>query len=309
MAGNGANATDPRASLLNRVFDDMIIKNFKRMPMPLQAFVYFLFVIFFLMTGFRLVAGDYVVTGVLWEGGRHPRDCEIQMGDGLFTLNSNGIYYVILGSTDYWLLASTRSTTLPIVRHVLNEETKKEEPQRVGDFKISLKRFSLDEFEAIDLKNPKGQVTDARPSLTFDLISSAYAQLVPSTKDRLYVQTITLGPTSKTRRAEFKLDVEGQKKAPLLSFGLKAGNLPLRSLVPVALDGRYFEISPSLRGRKAELELDAKDGALWGDNEDFEFTIPTTPKTIFVKGERNSVMQVTFVPAGTDPRAAMHSNP
>lgn len=306
MTEHSAPTIDPRGDLLNRVFD-FISAKFHGQPKWLQALVYFLFVMFFLATAFRLVAGDYVVTGVLWQGGRHPRDHEIRIGDGFFTSNSKGIYYVVLGPGDYWLLATTRSTILPIVRRVRNEELKVDEDQKVGDFKLGLKTFSLDEFEEIDLSNPRLKVGEIRPSMSFDIVSSAFAQPIAPKNDRLLIQAISLDPSSTTRRAEFKLDLKGQKKkVPLLVSGFRAGNLPLRSSVPVLLDGRYyFEIPSSQRGKKAEIELDAKDGILWGDNEDFEFTIPTTYKTITIPGERNSVIVISLVPASTEQTTAV----
>jgi len=297
MADKGA-SPDPRWTLLDDVFNKMIVKNFKGLPKWLQAFVYFIFVMFFITTAYRLVAGQYVVHGVLWEDGKYAKNCEIRIGEGFFTSNSKGIYYVVLGPVDYLSLTVTRSANLPIVRRVDGDDMK------LGTFKVAMMSWSSNEFEELDLKHSKAKLTTASPAMTFDLVSSAHAQVPISRNDRLVLQSITLGAGSKSRLAEFKLDLPQRKgKSPLLVSGTKVGDLPIRPGMTVSFDGPYyFEVPTSYRGQKVQIELDDQSGAFFiGYNEDFDFTLPRAGGSIKPpRGNRGSTLALTLVPAGSE---------
>src|SRR5687767_12656600 len=105
-------AEDPRNSILDRL-QTLMLKFSRKAPAPLQAFVFFLFVVFFLYACFRFIGGDFAVRGRVAvrstdergrSGERYVSGLEICIDDKMFATNSKGFFYAILSPAQYYTL-------------------------------------------------------------------------------------------------------------------------------------------------------------------------------------------------------------
>jgi hypothetical protein len=288
-------AANPVPNMLGRILD-FLFDRFNKLPSPLRAVAYFIFLGFFCATAWRLVAGQYVVHGVIWDGDSYATACEIRLRSDYFSVNSNGMYYAILSPAQYYRYAALGETKLPVTCRNPDGNLKRER----GPFKVAL-NFWDDEFADINLHPaavPKNaHRTPDAPS--FSLISSAYAddilpaapkRLLPSLDDRLIVERVTLGRLAEEmREVEFDIDL-GRRDRPLLLLGNEAGRLRLKRAVAFG-ERYYFAIPPSRRGRGARIEMEAS--GLFGSKERFKFKMPTQyGKQLIVIGSEGSSLVV-----------------
>jgi hypothetical protein len=298
------------SNLLSRILDFLFDK-FNKLPPPLRAVAYFIFLTFFCATAWRLVAGQYVVHGVIWDGDSYARACEIRLRSDYFSVNSNGMYYAILSPAQYYRFAALGAVELPVT---CSED---DNPKRAkGQFKVPLNLWD-DEFGDIHLDAPAAaqNARQASGSLSFSLISSAYAEerllpapkpstsapsappapsSLPSSGDRLVVERITLGKyAEQMREVEFEIDL-GKKDKPLLLQGAEAGKLRLKRTVKFG-ERYYFDVPQNNRGKRASVEMEAS--GLFGNEEKFKFRVPTEyNKPLLVRGSQGSSLILRLAP-------------
>lgn len=286
---------NPVPNMLGKILD-FLFDRFNKLPSPLRAVAYFIFLGFFCATAWRLVAGQYVVHGVIWDGDSYARACEIRLRSDYFSVNSNGMYYAILSPAQYYRYAALGDTNLPVTCRNPDGTVKRER----GPFKVAL-HFLDDEFDEINL-HPPGVPSHARrvsDTTSFSLISSAYADetvrpapkpSLPSPDDRLIVERVTLGRlVEDMREVEFDIDL-GRNDRPLLLQGDEAGRLRLKRTVAFG-DRYYFAVPPNRRGKRARVEMEAS--GLFGAKERFKFTVPKQyGKPFIVTGSDGSSLVV-----------------
>jgi hypothetical protein len=315
---------DPVPNLLSRILD-FLFDRFNRLPSPLRAVAYFIFLGFFCATAWRLVAGQYVVHGVIWDGDSYATACEIRLRSDYFSVNSNGMYYAILSPTQYYRFAALGETELPVTCRTPDGNVKRAR----GPFKVALNLWD-DEFADIHLDAPlAGHQGATAGSLSFSLISSAYAQErrqpsprqspssppsppstaspLPSSGDRLVMERITLGRLAEEmREVEFEIDL-GRKDRPLLLEGDEAGKLRLKRTVAFG-ERYYFDVPPDKRGRRVSVGMEAS--GLFGNEETFKFRVPTVYNRPFiVKGSQGSTLILRLAPQEKVPGGQVPAEP
>ena len=285
-------ATTPhggRVPLLDRIFQ-FIVDHFAKQPPWMRAFVYFVFVMFFVTTSARLIGGRYAIKGIVWDGDQYAQNCEIRLNGEWFSTNSRGEYHALFTPRQYYSLLVTRSINLPVVRGGKNQ----------GSYPVTLSVFD-DQFEDISLGVKRVAYPALSHRLSFDLIPSAYAQSsVTRALDRLYLSRLTLTATSRrVRKAEFQLGVKGQINPRLLSLGADAGELPVKSSGSVAFPANsyYFEFPRTLRGRKVTVELHTETGFLQSYHETYTLTLPQQAQEVIpASGDKGGLVVLRFVP-------------
>jgi hypothetical protein len=299
------------SNLLSRILD-FLFDRFNRLPPSLRAVAYFIFLTFFCATAWRLVAGQYVVHGVIWDGDSYATACEVRLRSDYFSVNSNGMYYAILSPAQYYRFAALREIELPVT---CNKDGNLKRAK--GPFKVALNLWD-DEFGDIHLDAPAAvqNAHQAAGGLSFSLISSAYAQErrpsepkpstsslsepppapspLPSSGDRLVVERITLGKfAEEMREVEFEIDL-GKKDRPLLLQGAEAGKLRLKREVTFG-ERYYFDVPQNNQGKQVSVEMEAS--GLFGNEEKFKFQLPAQyNKQFIVKGSQGSSLILRLAP-------------
>lgn len=297
-------------NLLSRVLDFLFDK-FNKLPPSLRSVAYFIFLAFFCATAWRLVAGQYVVHGVIWDGDSYATACEIRIRSDYFSVNSNGMYYAIFSPTQYYRFAALREVELPVTCRKPDGNLKR------ARFKVALNLWD-DEFDDIHLDAPAASqnARQAAASLSFSLISSAYAQerlpptlrpsaspppaspptssTIPSSGDRLVMERITLGKfAEEMREVEFEIDL-GRKDRPLLLQGAEAGKLRLKRTVTFG-ERYYFDVPQNNQGKRVSVEMEAS--GLFGNEEKFKFRVPTQyNRPLIVRGSQGSTLILRLAP-------------
>jgi hypothetical protein len=313
----------PVLELLNKILDFLFAK-LGSLPRSLRPLAYFVFLAFFCATAWRLVAGQYVVHGVMWRDKVYARGCEVRIRTDYFSTNSKGIYYAVLSPMQYYRYVATGGTELPANCPDESADDGSGNGQKKQVDGIPEQRYTVtlslwdDEFSEIHLKSPAA-VPVPSPSKEaggFSLIASAYADetpklaqkapvplrqappppeaFLPSRGDRLVVNQITRGKSARhIKKAEFEIEL-GDDDSPLLLQGAEAGRLPLQSTV-IFGERYYFDVPRSLRGTVVSIEMEAP--GLFGDQERFKFQLPKQPNTAFkVQGSRGSVLELRLLP-------------
>lgn len=305
-------------SLLNKILDFLFDK-FKNLPPSLRTVAYFIFLAFFCATAWRLVGGQYVVHGVIWNGEKHASTCEIRLRSDFFSTNSKGMYYAVLSPLQYYRFVVAGEIDLPVSCGQPDGSFKrvKREP-----FKVKLNWWD-DEFSDIDLSSVAAvpRTSKAPGAFSLSLIDSAYAQQpdptpsiavptvqFPSSGDRLIIERITLGEAAKDmREVEFEIEF-GEEERPLLLQGDEAGKLPIKPRV-IFGERYYFDIPQSRGGRQVSIEMESPGFLFFDKEEEFAFRMPTQYSTSFsVKGSKGSILDLRLVPrtllragSGSDP--------
>jgi hypothetical protein len=303
-------AAGPGPNLLSRILD-FLFDRFKGLPPSLRAVAYFIFLAFFCATAWRLIAGQYVVRGVVWDGDEPASSCEIRLRGDYFSTNSKGMYYAILSPTQYYRFAFLGEIALPITCKQKDDHFKREK----GPLKVTMNVWD-DEFGDIYLDG-SGAAKSAQPAAgltSFSLISSAYADekpasapkptdlpqsapssvTFPSAGDRLIIERLTFGESAeKMREVEIKIKI-GKKRRSLLLQGTRAGELRTKSTVKFG-ESYYFDIPQDNRGARATIEIEAS--GLFGNEEAFPLYIPTQyNKPFIVKGSQKSTLILRLAP-------------
>jgi hypothetical protein len=308
----------PVLNLLNKILDFLFVK-LGSLPPSLRPLAYFVFLAFFCATTWRLVAGQYVVNGVIWSADGYARGCEVKIRKDFFSVNSNGMYYAVLSPAQYYRYAAVGETKLPVFctelrgdgkdKHVVRRET--------GVFKVALSLWD-DEFSEIHLSGPAAVPSASKDpgGFSFSLIASAYAQelpaprpkapvalqpapppaesIFPSRGDRLVVERIMLGSSARhMHKVEFEVEL-GEEERPLLLQGAEAGELPLKSVVTFG-ERYYFDVPRSRRGTVVGVEMET--GGLFGKEERFKFQVPKQYNTpLSVQGSKGSILVLRLLP-------------
>jgi hypothetical protein len=283
-----APSREGQVPLLDKVFQ-FLVDHFSKQPPWLRAFVYFVFVMFFLTTSARLIGGRYAVKGIVWDGDQYAQNCEIRLNGEWFSTNTRGEYHALFTSRQYYSLLVTRTIDLPVVRGGKNQ----------GAYRVTLGVFD-DQFGDIFLGSKRAARSSPPHPFSFDLVSSVYAQSpFNSSVDRLYLQRLTLSADArKVREAAFQLGVKGQLNPKLMSLGVDAGELPVKSAGSVAfpVNAYYFQFPRTLRGRTVTVELHAGTGFLQSFHETFRLTLPAQSKEIQARGDKGGLIVTKFVP-------------
>ncbi|HUP61087.1 MAG TPA: hypothetical protein VNA69_11770 [Thermoanaerobaculia bacterium] len=267
----------------------LILRFGKKAPAPLQAFVFFLLVMFFLYTCFRFIGGDFAVRGrfttqVVDANGKpqkaYASGLEVCLGDKMFATNSKGMFYAVLTPWQYYSLLATGRLQVDLGRA--------ERP--LGEVTLEYIRGSSsfdDEF--LDPQQYAHRATPA-PSF-FEVVPAAYAgdDAPPPSSNRLFIDEIELDPRiANVRSVELELEVGGDEYDLRSVIGGEAGELPLTAGVPYRLGSAYFfPVSPSLRPTAfLKIELSSDTSFFFNDyEEDFVFTLPRTFGAFTSRGE------------------------
>lgn len=302
--------------LLSRILDFLFDK-IRMLPPPLRAVAYFVFLVFFCATTWRMVNGHYLVRGVVMKGSQYMQGCEVRMGDFFYSSNSKGMYYAILTPLQYYRYMLAGEVNLPVACREADPRMpdKVAELREVGIFKLTLSYWD-DEFSDIRLgTNTTAPQTGSKAApFSLGLIASAYAQTpptptppvivrpappttatrYPSVGDRLVLERITLGAQAKNmREVEFEIEI-GSGERPLLLQGAEVGDLPMRPIVTFG-EKFYFDVPQASRGTGVEIEMEAP--GLFGREEEFKFDIPLQyDRPVPVRGNKGSILILRLVP-------------
>jgi hypothetical protein len=297
--------------LLNRILDFLFAK-FKGLPRPLRAFAYFILLTFFCATVWQLVAGTYVIRGVIWDGDSYAQGYEVRLRGDYFSTNTKGMYYAVVSASQYYrfLLAGDGDIKLTVVRPRADGKV---ERVKGGPFAVTFNWWD-DEFSEIDLTLPPDrQPTARRRTFPFVFTQNAYAQApsrsggnpsgaahqsVPSAMgDRLVIERITLGDAARRmKEVEFEVEV-GEEEVPLLLHGSLAGWLPLREKVTFG-SAYYFDLPRTERGTQIQVEMETPGFfGFFAKEEEFSVPVPSEyDKVIPVRGSRGSTLYLRLVP-------------
>jgi hypothetical protein len=295
--------------ILNKILDFLFDK-FRGLPAPARAIAYFVLLAFFIATAWRLVAGQYLVRGTIFNGERFAQGCEVRVRSDYFSTNSKGMYYLVLSPAQYYRFLVSGELDLPVSPRLPNGDLGRER-----NFKVKLSWWD-DEFTSIDLALLQAAVTEAPPQpWTFDLVPSAYAQekaaarqivvqqqtvytKYPSSGDRLVVDRIVLGKsTSNAKQLEFQLELDGGSlEKALLIQGAEAGKLPARPKLSLG-ERYYFDVPQNRRGAAAKIEMDV--AGFFKGEEDFKLRIPTIyNRALTISGTKGTQLVVRLMPRG-----------
>jgi hypothetical protein len=272
--------------LLDKVFE-FIIKQFSKQPAWLRAFVYFLFVVFFITTASRLIGGRYAVKGVVWNGDQYAQNCEIRLNGEYFSTNSRGEYHAVFTPTQYYSLLLKQSMVLLVVSA----------GRRDHSYPVSL---NILEDQLDDIILGKGFVAPSEHSLNFAIISSAYAQepSIPRGADRIYVDQLILSAEAKNvRYLELQMGLKGQINPRVRNLGEEAGKLPIRGAGRVTLPSSsyYFDVPHKFRDQPVTIEINGSAGFLRSFHETFKFIMPSQAKSYQAPGDKGGVIQLHAV--------------
>ena len=276
-------AAGGRVPLLDRVFD-FLVKQFSRQPPWLRAFVYFLFVMFFISTASRLIGGRYAVKGVVWNGDQYAQGCEVRLNGEFFSTNSRGEYHAIFTPTQYYSLLLQRSMRLPIVSA----------GRRDHAYRVTLNILE-DQLGDITLGQDFADGSDG--SFSFELIPSVYAQAPTSVRnnDRVYVDKLSFSEQAKdVHYVELQMGLKGQVNPQIQNLGEEAGRLPIKGPGAISLPqlAYYFDVSRRFRGQVVTVEVNGSAGFFKNFHETFTFTMPVRSSTLQVKGNRGGMLQL-----------------
>jgi hypothetical protein len=296
--------------MLSRILDYLFVQS-GNLPPALRAIVYFVFLTFFCATAWRLVAGQYVVRGVIWDGDRHASGCEIRLRGDYFSTNSKGMYYAVLSPSQYIRYWAAGDNDLQIERR----QNDGSYTRLKGPFKVNLSWWD-DEFSSIDVA-PTMALQQGRPAVSFQFVDTAYAEEAPraadkpvaekietqaapspfpSSGDRLVIDHVIMG-ASAMHEAEFEVELAGRTN-PLLLRGSEAGRLPMKSNVELG-NSFYFDV-PKDHQNKVVIEMEGPSlfgFGIFTEKETFNIRqrLPYNKLTP-ISGSKGSTLIVRLIP-------------
>ena len=276
MARGDLRLTKPELLVLDRL-QRFIEKNFRQQHPAVRAVVYFLFVALFLYSGFRLIGGDFVVSGFMMTRAGNAlspvRELDIALpGDtARFGTNAEGRYFLVLRPTRYYALLLSGALTVNLIGP--------DGRQLVQPQQLRIDRFTQT-FDHLVLEQSTLRFASTRqdtPSRQwlFAPGGSAYAA-APSESlvtDRVFIDSIYAPQSSSAQTV--RIDLASEDRG--IWVYPDAGETPIAAGITVKpASTRWFEV-PRHRNQPLKAVLKLRSG-IWPFNsvkEDISIVVPS----------------------------------
>jgi len=296
--------TDAGPVGLVRSQQDFVFKNFARMPRWVQVVVYLLLVVVLVYSTIHLVSGEFVISGLMFDGDHPARGYEIRVeNDKSYGTNYDGVYYVILKPLEYYTLLVSGELTLMVLKGELLLQANRQ--VKFNRLSQQLESIVIDYTAHAEIpREPVAQVSPSMPGLNQWFAWVASAASAPG-EVRLIVYGLGVSPDAgQVQAADLILQTSagGRGLLSTRSQGAPAGSLPIRPGELVHYGGDYyFSLDDPKQAGNSRVQLTLSGGflskiaqAVSGSGGDV-FSLPanlTDGQPVTIKGQRGGQIQL-----------------
>lgn len=282
--------------------EKFLSKYYMNQPKWLRTIVYLMLALLLVYSFYRIIGGEFSVRGSILlqetqERYKPVKSFDVQVGDKNFGTNSLGLYYIILGPTEYGKLMIQGELSTTLINK--DEETFFLRTLKFSRFNQEFDRLILSEKKA----NPLRKNNELGKTFLDSIVSSANAAVWKQEGDRLFITEIKLSSKlPNVKEVTFDLHYKNSSFELLSSQtgGMPAGKIPVISGKTVDLEKSYFFNVPQNMDTSNSkiINISLSRGnfltQLASGGEDFEISVPQDYGSPFkALGDRGS--QITLM--------------